>query len=111
MSQWQAIVEEKTGRLISTGTVIADVLPVGVIAVPIPQEPQSDEVWNERLLCFIHRPAKDLVDRLKDLCDRPDVAAALQNLKEPHRQTILDIFVWLLGNRRYRAERPTDTNV
>lgn len=46
MDQWWAIIEKRTGRLYSTGTMIAEVLPASFIALSI-DGPPGDRVWNE----------------------------------------------------------------
>lgn len=107
--QWYAIISEIDGRLISTGSVIAPVLPMGVIAIPISGPPDSDQMWNEQTQQFVARPPKVFIDRLDDLRARSGVANALQALAAPQRQAIVDAFIWLLGRRRYRVEGNSET--
>lgn len=51
MSQWYAIIEKQTGKLCSTGTVIAEVLPAHLEAQPI-DAPPSDRIWDEAMRSF-----------------------------------------------------------
>ena len=106
---WVAIVEESSGRLLSTGSVVAPILPIGVIAIPINGPPDSDQMWNEQTQQFVARPPKVFIDRLDDLRARSGVANALQALAAPQRQAIVDAFIWLLGRRRYRVEGNSET--
>lgn len=101
---WFAIVEESTGRLISTGSVIAPVLPLGIIAIPISGPPDPDQMWNAQTQQFVARPPKVLIDRLDDIRARSGIIATLQAITPDQRQIIMDTFIWLLGNRRFRVQ-------
>lgn len=106
---WYAIVEETTGRLLSTGSVVAPILPLGIVAIPINGLPDSDQMWSEQTQQFVPRPPKVFIDRLDDLRARPGVVNALQALTAPQRQAIVDAFIWLLGRKRYRVEGNSET--
>jgi hypothetical protein len=49
---WYAIYNSDTGELYSTGTVVADTLPQGLVSKPISGEPQSGFRWNPATLDF-----------------------------------------------------------
>lgn len=48
---WYAVIETATGRLLSTGTVLADPMPKGLEAIEIGDEPPAGE-WNTKTLQF-----------------------------------------------------------
>lgn len=106
---WYAIVSEADGCLLSTGTVIASVLPLGVVAIPIGGPPDADSVWNEARQQFIPRPEKKLADRLVDFIEQPGVTAVFQSFTPIQRQIMTDALIWLLGKRRYRAKEADPT--
>lgn len=102
MEKWYAIVEEVTGRLHSVGSVVADVLPFGLIKIPLEKEPTTDDMWDEKLQKFVLRPAKEVVDRLEDFLDQPGVREALVALTPAQYKAIVGAAIFVLGKRRYR---------
>lgn len=64
---WYAI-HDAAGRLVSTGTVIADPLPTGLTAVPIGEAPPAGD-WNPATRTFdapkISKPALPVIDFLR----------------------------------------------
>ena len=55
MDQWWAVLDKNTGRLFSTGTVIAEVLPSSFIALAI-DGPPGDRIWDEADRSFKNPP-------------------------------------------------------
>lgn len=52
MTQWFAVVDDKSGRLVSQGTVLADPLPDGLVAVEIVEQNPEGFAWNEATRAF-----------------------------------------------------------
>lgn len=50
---WYAIYETATGKLVSTGTVIANPLPAGLASKQYSAEPESGSLWIETLADFV----------------------------------------------------------
>ena len=86
--QWFAIVEKATGRLHSTGTVIADAERLqrdGLEALPLDFNPQLNKEWDQASRTFKDRLpriltpfeiARDAVDKLT-IADRAQLKALL----------------------------------
>ena len=55
MDQWYAVLDKNTGRLFSTGTMVAEVLPASFIAQPI-DGPPGDRIWDEAERNFKNPP-------------------------------------------------------
>ena len=81
-SNWYAIVQEDTGQLLSTGSVIASVLPLGVIAIPINGPPSPNEMWDEKSTRFIPRPPPKTTD---------NSALMLESLSDEHREAVFNL--------------------
>jgi hypothetical protein len=56
---WHAIYRAEDRELVSTGTVIADPLPDGLLSVPIDGEPNG-RTWNVATLAFDAAPRQDV---------------------------------------------------
>lgn len=52
MTIWYAVFDEKTGRLVSQGSVLADPLPEGLTAVEIPEQNPEGLAWNVETRAF-----------------------------------------------------------
>lgn len=52
MTIWYGVYEEKSGRLVSQGTVLADPLPDGLVAVEIAEQNPEGFLWNEKSRAF-----------------------------------------------------------
>lgn len=56
MEQWYAVIEKKTRKLVSVGTVLADPLPPHLMAIPLPERPTNPVFWNSETLSFDPKP-------------------------------------------------------
>lgn len=61
---WYAVYREADGELVSTGTVVADPLPDGLVAKPLDTEPAG--VWDAQALAFGPEPPPDLSQVMVD---------------------------------------------
>ena len=100
MSDWQAIIDDTTGRLVSVGTVVVQLRP-GLVAVPLTARPSDDDMWDETTRAFIPRPTKIVVDRLDDLAATPGFSQAIT---DSDQLAVLTIVGRLLGRERYRNQ-------
>jgi len=100
---WYAVVEDATGRLISTGEVLANPLPVGMVALTIGSAP-GDKMWDEVTRTFIARPPKVFIDRFTDLLARPGVQTLYNSLTTARKTQLRDALIWLLNKERYRLD-------
>jgi len=102
--QWYAVVEKSTGRAISFGTKIASILPAEWEAIPISNQPGSEQVWDEATRSLIPRPPKVLIDRVDDVLAKPTVQTFISGLNSGQRNLFRAILIELLGNRRFRSD-------
>lgn len=58
-----AIFEQETGRLVSGCTEIQPSLPEGLSALVLRDAPQKNEMWDEKKLKYVRRPAKIVKDK------------------------------------------------
>lgn len=78
MDQWFAVLDKNSGRLFSTGTMVAEVLPASFIAQPI-DGPPGDRIWDE-------------VDRsFKDPPPAPAPAPIPDNIRQTFRGLLSDL--------------------
>ncbi len=63
MNDWFAVYRDSDGELVSTGSVVADPLPLGLTKKLI-SGPPNDQIWNPATLGFDARPAVIQVDRV-----------------------------------------------
>lgn len=65
-----SVYDKETGKLISTGTVIADPLPENYVAVEVGDYEDSnwegDYDWDEKLLTFVPKPPENIAVFDKD---------------------------------------------
>jgi hypothetical protein len=109
---WYAV-HDANGKLCSIGTVMADTLPQGLVAVELPGgKPADDRVWDEMTRSFVARPAKTLRDRLQDILEHADYAdlqSVWQSLSPAQRQALRNALIRLLGRERWRnASEPIE---
>lgn len=108
---WTALYQDATGRLLSVGTVVADQLPAGTVAVVLAEKPRRDQMWDSATRSFVPRPAKVLVDRLVDLRTRAryaDFRDVYQRLSAADRTKVRDALALFLGRARYRNQAESD---
>jgi hypothetical protein len=107
---WYAVCRDVDGELISIGTVLAEPMPEGMVALEQAQRPDAaTQIWDRTLRVFVARPEPARADRVQDLADDPDLSAVWQRLTVTQRQTLRDRLVRLLGPHRYRlTHQPTD---
>jgi hypothetical protein len=63
---WYAVYEERTGRLVSIGTVLPDTLPPGLTSKEIAAQPRDDQMWDEVVQDLVDRPPPVVGDRIAD---------------------------------------------
>lgn len=79
MTIWYGIYEDKTGRLVSQGTVIADPLPEGLVAVEIAEQNPEGFAWNPETRAF-DIPLKAPLDTKTELAQLVARIEAAQDL-------------------------------
>lgn len=100
---WSALYDETSGQLLSIASVVSDTLPAGVAVLALAGPPADSQMWDAITRAFIARPAKVLVDRLQDLLDDADFAAAWSNLNTTQRTRLRTAMIRVLGTKRYRT--------
>ena len=101
MPDWYAIYNTASGALVSTATVVADPLPVG-LTKKIVAEPAFGFQWNSTLLDWEPAPPPPPdVDRVDEFLGRVG-----NSLKGNAKTKVQDELVILLGDTRFRD--PTD---
>ena len=106
MSFW-VVFETATGRLVSTGSVLAEPLPAGLTATDLGARPADTLMWDAATRTHVARPAKVLVDRLQDLIDDPVLAEVWSRLTANQRTILRNRVVALLGRQRWRVVTET----
>jgi len=83
MTIWYAVFDEKDGRLVSQGTVIADPLPEGLAVVEIPEQNPEGFAWNPQTRAFDVpvKPPLNVVDELEALVARIEAASTIEEAK------------------------------
>jgi hypothetical protein len=102
-----ALYNTTTGALLSQGTLMVTPLPPGTAILELQGPPLDSEMWDTATRTFVPRPAKVLSDRLLDLLDDADFAAAWASLNATQRTRLRTALIRLLG--RYRWRNANDT--
>ena len=63
---WHAYVD-KSGKLLSLGTVPPEKMPEGVTAYALPEKPDDATMWDESSRTFVPRPVQVMADRVDDV--------------------------------------------
>src|SRR5260221_14639322 len=99
--QWYAIIDDNTGDLVSTGTIVGTDLPAHFIVEKIDGPPPDRHVWHNEKRCFHPLPPIMQVDRLDDiLCHY----AFPHDLTEPQLAGIKEAILTTLGRMRFRYD-------
>jgi hypothetical protein len=103
---WFAITNTLSGELVSIASVLADPLPVGLIALLQVTEPDlRASQWNSSLRLFEARPAKVLIDRWNDLLTDPnyvDFQTVYNGLNTANKTRLRTMLQRVFGNMRFR---------
>ena len=83
---WFAVVEKATGRLLSTGTVVAASLPDTVEVLPIDEQPGEMKEWDAATKTLKDRPVE--APRLDQFLGDSIVGTLLQKLNAADRQAL-----------------------
>lgn len=86
--QWYAVIDEATGEARSFGTVLADVLPDGLVAVPIAKQPNRAQRWNAAKRAI--EAVAPAPDRVTEFTADPTVAAIVSKLTAGERAALLE---------------------
>lgn len=90
---WYALVRDSDGELVSIGTVLANPLPAGIVALALPGEPSySTTIWDAGTRTFITRPLPPpMSDRADDVIADSDLAVLLTNdTRRQQLRTVLE---------------------
>lgn len=86
--QWYAVIDAATGEARSYGTVLADVLPAGLVAVPIAKQPDRAQRWNAATRAIEAVPPEP--DKADAFATDPTVAAITAKLTPGERAALLE---------------------
>jgi len=96
---WFILYDDKSGRMVSQGTIVAERLPEGVVLLELLGRPPDSDMWDPATLRFVPRPAKVL----KDVYD--DVLAEFRgrglNVPPPLEAALKQALIDVVGNDRF----------
>lgn len=97
---WRALIDSRSGRAVSIGTVFTSPLPAGLTLIPLAGAPRQDEMWDAATRTMAPRPRRTP----RDLAAEIVADARVQALLPAVRSAVLDAAASVLdaAGRRYQ---------
>src|SRR5258708_2511889 len=99
--QWYAIIDNNTGDLVSTGTVVGTDLPANFIIEKIDGPPSNAHIWHSEKRCFHPLLPVNEVDRLDDITEYYTFPKDLTDLQ---LLGVKEAILSIIGRMRFRRE-------
>lgn len=84
--QWWAVIDS-TGEAVSFGTVLADPLPAGLVALKVTQQPDEKKRWDAATKALVDVPPP--IDPVDSFDADPTVTAILAKLTKADQATLI----------------------
>jgi hypothetical protein len=113
---WYVLYDTATGAKISESDspIIPDANRSVLTLESRPDESRSGVMWDTATRNFVPRPPKVEIDRLQDVLTHPafaDYQTWYNSLNATNKTRSRNSLIWALGNRRYRSESQSPTEV